>query len=126
MEFAKGISGRDTTRYVNGYDRLHAAMISLSIKAGPRRPVVQASKYEHTRRILKVLRLKDFYGIAGPEERMSADSKRRIGSAFIDVFDEPHPYECSLNKAIMYAVGPKGKGCKGPDREDEPASDETT
>ena len=50
MEFAKAISGRESTRYINGYDKLHAAMISLSISAGPRRPVVQASKNEQTRR----------------------------------------------------------------------------
>ena len=120
LEFAKTITGRGSTKYINGFDTLHAAMISLNMKAGPRRPVVQASKNKQTKRMLKSLRLKECYGIARRTEEVSGDRKRRTGFAFLHVFEGRHPHECSQNKTMMYAVNPKGNGCKGPSREREP------
>ena len=68
---------------------------------------------------LRRLSLSECYGQAGPPASLSRDPTAHSGATFLSIFDAKYPLNNDLNKAMLYAVGPKGEGCTGPKRQDE-------
>ena len=112
LEFAKAIAGRPEARFVGRYDKLHQALVRLSIANQSR--IVRASDCPKLRNELRHLNLSECYGKAGPPESLSKDPKGHSGATFLSIFAINNPMKHELNKAMLYAVGPKGEGCRGP------------
>jgi len=92
------------------YAQLHSKLLAASRSAGS---VAKASDSEETSALLRELRLVAAYAWAGDDFEEDVEGfEGATGSVFLDVFEaDSRPYGQERNSAMLYVVGPVGKGC---------------
>lgn len=95
------------------YTQLHRELLAASRKAG--NTFVASPNFPAVEALLGDLHLSAAFGVAGVASDQDVPGHESAsGSVFLDVFAAHKQPLAEKNLAMLYVVGPKGEGCRGP------------
>lgn len=116
LALLKQEQGLECGKRSEDYIKLHGSLLRASRATGT---LVSAADLPDGKLFLDKLGLAGSFGQVGPELEGDCEGFEGCnGSVFIDVFEARVRPLHDKNVAMLYVVGPKGKGCRGPKGKD--------